>query len=103
VLIPFSSEVLGKYGGHTAAVVLYAANLSGVVLVGMLMAADAHRGGLTSADAVAQREARLRSIYIASVFALSIPVAFVAPGAAPFMWLVLFFGPVSRLAARAAR
>jgi uncharacterized membrane protein len=103
VLIPFSSEVLGKYGGHTAAVVLYAANLSGVVLVGMLMATDAHRGGLTSADARAQRETRLRSAYIASVFLLSIPVAFVAPAAAPFMWLVLFLSPVARLATRTAR
>lgn len=83
--------------------VLYAANLSGVVLVGMLMAADAHRGGLTSADARAQRETRLRSAYIASVFLLSIPVAFVAPAAAPFMWLVLFLSPVARLATRTAR
>ena len=29
VLIPFSSEVLGEYGGATAAVVLYAVNLAG--------------------------------------------------------------------------
>lgn len=50
VLIPFSSEVLGEYGDQTAGVVLYAINLSGVVLIGMLMAADAHRGGVTSAD-----------------------------------------------------
>ena len=28
VLIPFSSEVLGEYGGETAAVVLYAVNLA---------------------------------------------------------------------------
>jgi uncharacterized membrane protein len=100
VLIPFSSEVLGRYGGQTAAVVLYSANLLGVVLVGMLMALDAHRGGLTSADAATRREARRRSTYIASVFALSIPVAFLAPSVAPFLWLVLFLGPVSRLAVR---
>ena len=35
VLIPFSSEVLGEHGGQSAAVILYAANLTGVVLIGM--------------------------------------------------------------------
>jgi uncharacterized membrane protein len=98
VLIPFTSEVLGEYGGETAAVVLYAANLSGVVLTGMWMAADARRAGLTSIDAAAHREQRLRSLYIAMVFLASIPVALVAPGIAPFMWLALFFDPAARFA-----
>ena len=103
VLIPFSSEVLGEYGDQTAGVVLYAVNLSGVVLIGMLMAADAHRGGITSANLATQEEARSRSIYIASVFLLSIPVAFIAPGLAPLMWLVLFVDPAKRLATRVSR
>jgi uncharacterized membrane protein len=102
VLIPFSSEVLGEYGGQTAAVVLYSANLSGVVLVGMVMTADAHRAGLTSTDAVAHRESRIRSLYIASVFLLSIPVAFLVPSVAPYMWLVLFFAPTRRIVSRAS-
>ncbi len=103
VLIPFSSEVLGEYGDQTAGVVLYAINLSGVVLIGMLMAADAHRGGITSAGLATQQEARSRSIYIASVFLLSIPVAFISPGLAPLMWLVLFVDPAKRLANRVSR
>jgi uncharacterized membrane protein len=37
VLIPFSSEVLGEYGGKTPAVVLYSLNLAVVVLLGLLM------------------------------------------------------------------
>jgi uncharacterized membrane protein len=102
VLIPFTSEVLGEYGGATAAVVLYAANLSGVVLTGMWMAADARRAGLTSIDVAAHREQRLRSLYIAAVFLASIPVAFVAPGLAPFMWLALFLDPASRFASASA-
>jgi uncharacterized membrane protein len=100
VLLPFSSEVLGAYGGHTAAVVLYSVNLCGVILVGFWMSADAHLGGLTSADLAARREARARSVYIFFVFALSIPIAFVVPSLAPFLWLVLFFSPVSRLVGR---
>jgi uncharacterized membrane protein len=98
VLLPFSSEVLGDHGGETAAVVLYAANLSGVVLTGMWMAADARRAGLTSIDAATHHEQRYRSLYIAAVFLASIPVAFLAPGVASLMWLALFFDPAPRFA-----
>jgi uncharacterized membrane protein len=99
VLIPFTSEVLGEHGGQTAAVVLYAANLTGVVLIGMWMAADARRAGLTALAPDTHHEQRYRSIYIATVFLLSIPVAFVAPSIAPYMWLALFFDPAGRFAA----
>ncbi len=98
VLIPFSSEVLGDHGGETAAVILYAANLSGVVLTGMWMAADARRAGLTAIDAATHHEQRYRSLYIAAVFLASIPVAFLAPGIASLMWLALFFDPAPRFA-----
>jgi uncharacterized membrane protein len=101
VLIPFSSEVLGEYGGVSAAVVLYAVNLSAVVLIGLLMTRDAHRAGLTTADAALQRESWIRSSYIAAVFLISIPVALFAPTIAQLMWLVLFFDPTSWISARA--
>ncbi len=97
VLLPFSSKVLGDHGGE-AAVILYAANLSGVVLTGLWMAADARKAGLTSITPASHREQRLRSLYIATVFLASIPVAFIAPSVAPFMWLALFFDPASRFA-----
>lgn len=100
VLIPFSSEVLGDYGGQTPAVALYATNLAAVVLIGMYMAADARRAGLTSTDDATHREASLRSLYIGSVFLISIPVAFVAPGITALLWLVLFFDPASRYVRR---
>jgi TMEM175 potassium channel family protein len=103
VLIPFSSEVLGKYGGEPAAVVLYAANLAAVVLIGVLMTEDAHRAGLTRADAATRREQRNRALSVAGVFLLSIPFAFVAPGAAPLLWLVLFLDPAGRIASRVSR
>jgi TMEM175 potassium channel family protein len=97
VLIPFSSKVLGDHGGE-AAVILYAANLSGVVLTGMWMAADARKAGLTSIAPASHREQRLRSLYIATVFLASIPVALVAPSVAPFMWFALFLDPAGRFA-----
>lgn len=102
VLIPFSSEVLGEHGSTTAAVILYAVNLTGVVLIGMLMAADARRADLTSIDLASHGEQRWRSLYIAGVFLLSIPVALVAPGIAQLMWLALFFDPAARFAAAPA-
>jgi uncharacterized membrane protein len=99
VLIPFSSELLGEYGGETTAVVFYSANLA-VVLLGLLMGADARRRGLTSTDDRTHRENRVRSAYIAGIFLLSIPLAYLAPAIAPYFWLVLFIDPSRRLAGR---
>ncbi|HET9677010.1 MAG TPA: TMEM175 family protein [Solirubrobacterales bacterium] len=103
VLIPFSSEVLGEYGGKTPSVVLYSVNLAAVVLVGLWMGVDARRRGLTSIDDETHRETRIRSAYIAGVFLLSVPLAFVAPRAAPYLWLLLFIDPSTRIASRAGR
>ncbi|HKF82104.1 MAG TPA: TMEM175 family protein [Solirubrobacterales bacterium] len=98
VLIPFSSELLGEYGGKTTAVVFYSLNLAVVVLLGLLMSADARRRGLTSIDDRTHRENRVRSAYIAGIFLLSIPLAYLAPEVAPYLWLVLFIDPSRRLA-----
>lgn len=100
VLIPFSSEVLGEYGGKTTAVVIYSVNLAVVVLLGLLMSADARHRGLTKIDDRTHRENQIRASYIAGIFGLSIPIALVAPNLAPWLWLVLFVDPSSRLARR---
>jgi uncharacterized membrane protein len=100
VLIPFSSELLGEYGGTTTAVVFYSVNLALVVLIGLLMHVDGRRRGLTKIDDRTHRETQIRSSYIAGIFLLSVPVAFVAPDLAPYLWLVLFLDPSSRLARR---
>jgi uncharacterized membrane protein len=95
VLIPFSSQVLGDYGGTAAAEVLYAGNLVGVVLSGTLLFADAQRAGLTSTESEEAREGRRHALLIALVFAASIPVALVNPDLAPYCWLILFLVPVA--------
>jgi len=102
VLIPFSSELLGEYGGKTTAVAFYSANLAIVVLLGLLMGADARRRGLTSTDDRTHRENRVRSAYIAGIFLLSIPLAYLAPAIAPYFWLVLFVDPSRRLVRRSS-
>jgi uncharacterized membrane protein len=100
VLLPFSSEVLGEYGGTTTGVAIYSVNLALVVLLGQLMSAYARRRGLTKMGDRAHREAQLRSAWIAGIFLLSIPIAFFSPGLATFLWLVLFIDPAARLAGR---
>jgi TMEM175 potassium channel family protein len=100
VLIPFSSELLGEYGGTTTAVVFYSLNLAIVVLLGLLMHVDARRRGLTKIDDRSHRETQIRSTYIACIFLASIPLAYLVPDIAPYLWLVLFVDPSSRLARR---
>jgi uncharacterized membrane protein len=90
VLIPFSSQVIGEYGSQLPAVVLYSANLAGVVLIGQWMAWDARRDGLATIDAETASENLFRSFFIAGVFLLSIVVALIDPSIAPYTWLLLF-------------
>ncbi|HEY2715620.1 MAG TPA: TMEM175 family protein [Solirubrobacterales bacterium] len=96
VLVPFSSEVIGDHANDTGGIVVYAINLAVVAVLGWVMAADAHRAGLTRFRPEDEREYRYRAFFVAIVFIASIPVAFVAPRLAPFLWLALFFDPVER-------
>jgi uncharacterized membrane protein len=91
VLIPFSSQVLGEYGGTLPAVVVYSVNLAAVILIGQWMRWDARRAGLTTTDDETAREDFYTSIFIALVFLVSIGVALVDPSVAPWIWLALFF------------
>jgi uncharacterized membrane protein len=91
VLIPFSSQVLGDYGGQLPAVIVYSANLAAVVLIGQWMSWDARRAGLTTIDAETARENLIRGVFIAAVFLVSIIVALFDASIAPYIWLLLFF------------
>ena len=95
-LFPFSAQVLGDHGSDTSAIVLYAINLSGITLVGMLMAADARRAGLARMSAEEARDGQRRALIVAAVFLASIPVALLDPDVAPLLWFALFLDPVSR-------
>jgi uncharacterized membrane protein len=95
-LFPFSAQVLGDHGGDTAAIVLYAVNLAGITLVGMLMATDARKAGLAKMEPQEAREGQRRALIVAAVFLASIPVALIDPHVAPLLWLALFVDPVGR-------
>ena len=103
VLIPFSSQVLGDYGGQLPAVVVYSANLAAVVLIGQWMSWDARAAGLTTIDAETAHENLVRSVFIAAVFGLSILVALVDVSIAPYTWLLLFIEGRSHLTERISR
>ena len=93
---PFSAQVFGDHAGDTAAIVLYALNLAGITLVGMLMTTDARRAGLSEMSAEDARAGRRRALLVAGVFLASIPVAFLDPHVAPLLWLALFIDSVGR-------
>ncbi len=96
VLMPFSSQVLGDHGGDEPAVILYAANLIGVILAGTLLFVDARRAGLSRASPEEERAGRRSALAVAAVFFLSIFVAIlISPEAATVCWLGLFFIPVA--------
>ena len=95
-LIPFSSSVLGDHGSDSAAVILYAANLAGVMLVGVLLVTDARRAGLAKPETEETAEFRRRSLIVAAVFLVSIPIAFVSVGLAEIVWTYLFVEPLIR-------
>ncbi len=101
-LLPFSSAVLGEHGGQSVAIVVYALNLCGVILVGAAMGIYARRAELSKMSAVEARRGNERALIIAAVFLGSIPVALVAPGFAPFLWLALFLEPLGRRFRRSA-
>jgi uncharacterized membrane protein len=103
VLIPFSSQVLGDYGGTTAAEALYAGNLVGVMLSGTLLFADAQRAGLTRTATEEARDGRRHALWTALVFAASIPIAFANPDVAPYCWLALFIVPMTGRIVRTRR
>jgi Na+-transporting NADH:ubiquinone oxidoreductase subunit NqrB len=103
--VPFPTSLLGRYGGQTWGVVPYAAAM---VLLQVLFGAMwwwALRHGLLADDVDSRQEARAglaRNTGIGLVFAASIPVAFVDPDLAKYLWLLLIIVPglVSRLVRR---
>lgn len=90
--LPFPSAVLGQYGNQRAAVIVYASAMA--IASGLLTALHVVvlRRGLMAPSVTAEvlRRGTWRSVSMAVVFALSIPVAIVAPKVAPFVWLGTF-------------
>jgi TMEM175 potassium channel family protein len=86
-LMPFTTGVFGRYGDVSIAVALYAGNVAATSLMSVAMRVYAERRRLLLPG---YRQRPLwRSLLPAAVFLVSIPVAFVSPRAAPYVWLAL--------------
>jgi uncharacterized membrane protein len=91
VIIPYPTEILGRYGSSKTAVVFYASTLtvSGVLSGAVWWYAMGHRLVDERMTAQARREAMLRSLATPLVFATSVPIAFIDAEAAKYWWILL--------------
>ena len=87
--IPFPSAVLGRYGNERVSVVLYAATMSLAAWLLTALTIVVKRRNLLgpSGSEEGLRQGRWRAATTATVFALSIPIAFVATSIAPLTWM----------------
>jgi uncharacterized membrane protein len=85
-LIPYPTDLLGRYGGETDAVAFYGTviGLGALVSVGMALYAEHEK----LVDAGTTFGAVARALPIAVVFLGSVPIAFWSPKAAQLVWLV---------------
>ncbi len=91
-LMPFPTDLLGRYGDSVAAVVLYATTTAALGTASAaiwLWASSGQRliDPATPRDVVNHYTARVLSVPI--VFALSIPIALVSTSAAQYFWLLV--------------
>ena len=87
-LVPFTSDVLGEYGDHSEAVIVYAANLGLLGLVGAVMVRYAFSHGLMGKDLVDVFGPHGSPDWaMPTIFFVSIPVALISTTAATLIWL----------------
>ncbi len=89
-VIPYPTEILGRYGDTTAAVVIYSATLTVTGIANLLVTHHIDVAGLMDERATAayRRHSRLRAATLPLMFGLSIPIAFVDPTSAMISWAV---------------
>ncbi len=102
-LIPLPHQVLGAYADHPIAYVLYAAILSAVNVMFVVLELHArHRGLLRTGDSEAAHRLELaRGSLDAAGFAVSIPFAYLLGSWTPLLWLALL--PLEALLVRRMR
>ena len=98
-LLPFPTSVLADYGDDTPVVVLYAFNVGIITVLQLWLWVHAHRAGLTEGlDDGVYRLVRRNLYPVPVIMAASIVVAFFAPLAAMWMWILIW--PASMLAGK---
>ena len=91
-ITPFPTSVLAEFDLQTSSVILYALVVAGLTLLQLWLWVHARRHDLldTSVDAGLYRLVRRNLLVTPSVFVLSVPIAFVWPLGAMFLWFLSF-------------
>jgi uncharacterized membrane protein len=98
-LLPFPTELLGKFGDTRLATVIYSTAMVAVGSMSVLLWWYLNHAGLTSPISAAEvRAGNLRAAIPPAVFAVSIPIAFIEPDLAKFFWIAIW--PVNVLVDR---
>jgi uncharacterized membrane protein len=93
-IMPFTSDLLGKFSANPLAVDIFAANLLLATVATHLTVTYGHRKDLVTPESAQQaRAAQYRVAASVVVIALSIAIAWVNPGAAKYFWLLLAVAP----------
>lgn len=101
VLIPFMSQLTGDYGDIPLAVALYAANLAILTLLQIAMITHALKADLLEPSyREHSRQARRSLGFMAAVFGVTAPFAFLVGTWITLTWLIFAFNPYDRQKAR---
>jgi uncharacterized membrane protein len=93
-VMPFTSDLLGRYAANPLAVDIFAVNLLAATLATQLTFVYSRRKGLLTAETAREtRAAKTRAAASALVIVLSIGIAWVNAGAAKYCWLLLAVVP----------
>lgn len=93
-IMPFTSDLLGKFAGNPLAIDIFAANLLLATVATQLTVIYARRKDLVTPESKRQAQAtRYRVGANVFVIALSIVIAWVNPSAAKYLWFLLAAAP----------
>jgi uncharacterized membrane protein len=99
-LMPFSSDLMGRYGNNPVAITLFALNLALITFATQWIVLYADRHSLVDADKRqprAELTARIRVGLSFSIVALSVVLAWTATSAAKYIWALFLFVPLAAL------
>ena len=95
-LMPFTSDLIGRYGTNPVAITLFGLNLVAISLsTQWIFLYAAHHGLLMDVAGrnTDERTARLRVVFVLSIVALSMILAWTYPQLAKFVWLLFLVVP----------
>ena len=94
-VMPFTSDLLGKYSANPLAVDIFAVNLLAATLATQLTMIYGRRKDLLIAETARETQAaQMRAVASVFVIVLSIGIAWVNTGAAKYCWLLLAVAPL---------